>query len=112
MSSFGTEDGCYRVYMVKTRVIPRPMTLPLTEYLDLKDRRFIADWDELITVQMVKAATLLNYEELLQLASAKLASYLIERDLEGVRTLLGVESDFDAVEEGELRKEQVTEFNR
>lgn len=88
------------------------MTLPLTEYLDLKDRRFIADWDELITVQMVKAATLLNYEELLQLASAKLASYLIERDLEGVRTLLGVESDFDAVEEGELRKEQVTEFNR
>ncbi|KAL7698562.1 hypothetical protein N2W54_000384 [Lotmaria passim] len=112
MSSFGTEDGCYRVYMVKTRTIPRPMTLPLVEYLDLKDRRFIADWDELITVQMVKAATLLNYEELLQLASAKLASYLIERDLEGVRTFLGVESDFDAVDEAELKKEQVTEFNR
>lgn len=112
MSSFGTEDGCYRVYMVKTRNIPRPMTLPFIEYLDMKDRRFVADWDEVITVQMVKAATLLNYEELLQLASAKLASYLIDRDLEGVRTFLGVESDFDAVEEAELKKEQATDFNR
>lgn len=112
MSSFGTEDGCYRVYVVKTRAIPRPMTLPLVEYLDLKDRSFIADWDELMTVQMVKAATLLNYEELLQLASAKLASYLIDRDLEGVRTLLGVESDFDPLEEAELKKEQATDSMR
>ncbi|KAG5469370.1 hypothetical protein LSCM1_02587 [Leishmania martiniquensis] len=112
MSSFGSEDGCYRVYAVKTRTIPRPMTLPLVEYLDGKDRAFIADWDELITVQMVKAATLLNYEELLQLASAKLASYLIERDLEGVRTLLGVKSDFDITEDAELKKEQVVDYLR
>ncbi|KAG5469017.1 hypothetical protein LSCM4_02412 [Leishmania orientalis] len=112
MSSFGSEDGCYRVYVVKTRTIPRPMTLPLVEYLDLKDRAFIADWDELITVQMVKAATLLNYEELLQLASAKLASYLIERDLEGVRTLLGVKGDFDFAEDAELKKEQAVDYLR
>ncbi|KAG5495059.1 hypothetical protein JKF63_02112 [Porcisia hertigi] len=112
MSSFGAEDGCYHVYVVKTRPIPRPMTLPLVEYLDAKDRAFIADWDELITVQMVKAATLLNYEELLQLASAKLASYLIDRDLEGVRTLLGVRSDFDSAEDTELKKEQVVDYFR
>ncbi|KPA76673.1 hypothetical protein ABB37_07523 [Leptomonas pyrrhocoris] len=112
MSAFGAEDGRYRVYVVKTRSIPRPMTLPLVEYLDAKDRRFISDWDELTTVQMVKAATLLNYEELLQLAAAKLASYLIDRDLEGVRTFLGVDNDFDAAEEAELKKEQATEFGR
>lgn len=112
MSAFGSEDGCYRVYVVKPRTIPRPMTLPLVEYLDAKDRAFIADWDELITVQMVKAATLLNYEELLQLASAKLASYLIERDLEGVRTLLGVKGDFDLTEDAELKKEQVVDYLR
>ncbi|AYU82077.1 hypothetical protein, conserved [Leishmania donovani] len=112
MSSFGSEDGCYRVYAMKARTIPRPMTLPLVEYLDAKDRAFIADWDELITVQMVKAATLLNYEELLQLASAKLASYLIERDLEGVRTLLGVKGDFDLAEDAELKKEQVVDYLR
>ncbi|KAK7194711.1 SKP1-like protein [Novymonas esmeraldas] len=112
LSSFGTEDGCYRVYVVRTRTIPRPMTLPLVEYLDVRDRSFIADWDELLTVQMVKAATLLNYEELLHLASAKLASYLIDRDLEGVRTLLGVENDFDAVEDAELKKEQAADYIR
>lgn len=112
-SSFGTEDGCYRVYAVKTRVIPKPMVLPLVEYLDAQDRRFIADWDELITVQMVKAATLLNYEELLQLASAKLASFILERDIEGVRTLLGADNDFDPAEEVELKKEQQpTDFSR
>ncbi|CAG9580671.1 conserved hypothetical protein [Leishmania major strain Friedlin] len=112
MSSFGSEDGCYRVYVMKTRTIPRPMTLPLVEYLDAKDRAFIADWDELITVQILKAATLLNYEELLQLASAKLASYLIERDLEGVRTLLGVKGDFDLTEDAELKKEQMVDYLR
>ncbi|KPI87954.1 hypothetical protein ABL78_2945 [Leptomonas seymouri] len=112
MSSFGTEDGCYRVYLVKTRVLPRPMTLPLVEYLDAKDRHFLSDWDELITIQMVKAATLLNYEELLQLASAKLASYLMDRDLESVRTFLGVECDFDPAEEAELKKEQAMDLRR
>ncbi|CAM40648.1 conserved hypothetical protein [Leishmania braziliensis MHOM/BR/75/M2904] len=112
MSSFGTEDGCYRVYAIKTRIIPRPMTLPLVEYLDMKDRAFIADWDEFITVQMVKAATLLNYEELLQLASAKLASYLIDRDLEEVRMLLGVKGDFKPAEDAELKKERAVDCLR
>ncbi|ESL07562.1 hypothetical protein TRSC58_04746 [Trypanosoma rangeli SC58] len=87
------------------REIPRPMVLPLSEYLDPYDRCFIEDWDEATTVMMVKAATLLNYEELLCLASAKLAVYLSEKSVEGIRALLGVESDFSREEEVELKKE-------
>ncbi|KAF8291388.1 SKP1-like protein [Trypanosoma cruzi] len=87
------------------REIPRPMVLPLCEYLDPYDRRFIEDWDEATTVLMVKAATLLNYEELLCLASAKLAVYLSEKSVEGIRAFLGVESDFTQEEEAELKKE-------
>ncbi|EKF32500.1 hypothetical protein MOQ_003645 [Trypanosoma cruzi marinkellei] len=87
------------------REIPRPMVLPLSEYLDPYDRRFIEDWDEATTVFMVKAATLLNYEELLCLASAKLAVYLSEKSVEGIRAFLGVESDFTQEEEAELKKE-------
>lgn len=109
VSSFGTVEGYYRVYPVRTHEIPKPMTLPLTEYLDDADRQFIQDWDELTTVLMVKAATLLNYEDLLRLASAKLASYLCEKNVEGIRTLLGVEGNFSAAEETELKKEQVGE---
>ncbi|CBH16301.1 hypothetical protein, conserved [Trypanosoma brucei gambiense DAL972] len=85
--------------------IPRPMVLPLVDYLDSFDKRFIEDWDEITTVQMVKLATLLNYEELLNLASAKLAVYLSEKSIEGLRAFLGVENDFKAEEEAELRKE-------
>ncbi|KEG10853.1 S-phase kinase-associated protein 1 [Trypanosoma grayi] len=87
------------------REIPRPMMLPLNEYLDSFDRCFLEDWDEAITVLMVKAATLLNYEELLNLASAKLAVYLMEKSVEGLRALLGVESDFTPEEEVWLKKE-------
>ncbi|KAH9578347.1 SKP1 component [Trypanosoma melophagium] len=87
------------------REIPRPMVLPLAEYLDAYDRHFIEDWDEVTTVLMVKAATLLNYEELLNLASARLAVYLSEKSVESLRAFLGVESDFSPVEEAELMKE-------
>nr|CCC94204.1 conserved hypothetical protein [Trypanosoma congolense IL3000] len=85
--------------------IPRPMVLPLMDYLDCFDQKFIEDWDDVMTVQMVKLATLLNYEELLNLASAKLASCLLEKSVEGLRTFLGVESDFDSDEEAALNKE-------
>lgn len=106
ISGFGTgEDGCFRVYPTKAREIPRPMTLPLVDYLDGQDRQFIQHWDELTTVLMVKCATLLNYEELLTLASAKLATFLLERSTEGLRTLLSVDSDFTPQEEAELKKE-------
>ncbi|ORC90554.1 S-phase kinase-associated protein 1 [Trypanosoma theileri] len=87
------------------REIPRPMVLPLAEYLDAYDRHFIEDWDEVTTILMVKAATLLNYEELLNLASARLAVYLSEKSIESLRAFLGVESDFSPEEEAELRKE-------
>ncbi|RNF26056.1 S-phase kinase-associated protein 1 [Trypanosoma conorhini] len=87
------------------REIPRPMVLPLSEYLDPYDRRFIEDWDEATTVMMVKAATLLNYEELLCLASAKLAVYLSGKSVEGIRAFLGAEGDFTQEAEAELKKE-------
>lgn len=87
------------------RQIPRPMVLPLAEYLDHHDRCFIENWDETTTVLMVKAATLLNYEELFNLASAKLATYLSEKSVEGIRAFLGVEGDFTPEEEAELKKE-------
>lgn len=61
---------------------------------------------------MVKAATLLNYNELLQLASAKLASYLCEKNVDGIRILLGAASDFSQTEEAELKKEQVMEIQK
>lgn len=104
-------DGKYglNVYPVPMRTIPKPMTLPLTEYLDAKDRKFVAEWDEQRTILMVKAATLLRYEELLQLASAKLATFLLEKSVESVRTLLGVECDFSQDEVEQLKKEQVVE---
>lgn len=105
ISTFGVEDNLCRVYPVKTRDLPKPLVLPLNEYLDSNDRRFIADWDEKMTVWMVKAAMLLNYEELLQLASAKLASYLCEKNVHGLRTLLRVEGDFTAPEEAGMKKE-------
>lgn len=96
-----------KVYPVPMKAIPKPMVLSLNDYLDTNDRNFVADWDELRTIQMVKAATLLRYEELLQLASAKLATYLLEKNVEGIRTLLGVECDFSPEEVAQLKKEEV-----
>ncbi|KAG8343193.1 hypothetical protein TRVL_05977 [Trypanosoma vivax] len=87
------------------RDIPRPMTLPLSEYLDAFDQNFIKDWDEETTILMVKAATLFNYRELINLASARLAVYLSEKSVEGLRAFLGEEGDFDPEEELQLRKE-------
>lgn len=97
------------VYPIPMKTIPKPMTLPLVEYLDSKDRKFIQDWDEKRTILMVKAATLLRYEELLQLASARLATFLLEKNTEGIRTLLGVECDFSTDEINQLKKEEVVE---
>lgn len=98
-----------KVYPVPMKAIPKPMVLSLNDYLDTNDRNFIADWDELRTIQMVKAATLLRYEELLQLASAKLATYLLEKNVEGIRTLLGVECDFSPEEVAQLKKEETVD---
>ncbi|CCW63106.1 unnamed protein product [Phytomonas sp. EM1] len=101
----GEGKAPFTVRLVRFREIPRPMVLPLTEYLDPVDQEFIQDWDESTTVWMVKAATMLNYEALLQLASAKLASYLCYKNINGIRTLLQAESDFAPNEEAEIRKE-------
>ncbi|CAD2217755.1 S-phase kinase-associated protein 1 [Angomonas deanei] len=110
-SVFGAEGNYLRVFPIPVRDIPRPMVLPLMEYLDSKDRLFVSDWDEITTVWMVKAATFLNYELLWQLASAKLTSLLKEKGVDSIRTLFGVENaDFSPMEEAELRKEQPDEY--
>lgn len=101
----------YNVYAIPIKPIPKPMTLPLVEYLDAKDRAFIVDWDEQRTIRMVKAATLLRYEELLQLASAKLATYLMEKSTESIRTMIGVECDFTADELAQLKREEQMEYS-
>lgn len=101
------DSNQYRVnvYAVPMKTIPRPMVLPLSDYLDSKDKKFIAEWDALRTVSVVKAATFLRYEELTQLSSAKLASILLDKSVEGIRTLLGVECDFSEEELEALDKE-------
>lgn len=105
ISDFGSEDGRPRVYAHQPRPIPRPMTQPLNDYLDPQDKQFTADWDERLTVTMLKVAVLLNYEFLQRLASAKLASILNDKSVEEIRALLGVENDFSNAEEIEIRKE-------
>lgn len=100
-------NNVLKVYPVPMKAIPKPMVLPLNDYLDANDRKFIADWDEERTIVMVKAATLLRYEVLLQLASAKLATFLIEKNVNGLRAMLGVECDFTSEEIAQLRKEDV-----
>ncbi|CCW66198.1 unnamed protein product, partial [Phytomonas sp. Hart1] len=98
-------NAYYVVQRVRWREIPRPMVLPLNEYLDPVDQRFIKDWDETMTMRMIKAATMLNYAMLLELASAKLASYLCYKNIFGIRTLLHAENDFTPNEMAEIRKE-------
>eukprot|EP00796_Vickermania_ingenoplastis_P004472 gene4472-3266_t len=106
------DDGKYgiNVYPIPMRTIPKPMTLPLAEYLDSKDRKFISEWDEQLTILVVKAATLLRYDDLLQLSSAKLATFLLEKSVEGIRTLLSVECDFAPRRPAPLDVESVYRF--
>ena len=89
----------------RMRPLSKPLKGPLGSLLDQQDQNFTASWDEETTILTVKAACFLNDIELKDLASAKLAQFLIDKSIEEIRMMLGVEGDFTEEEEVALRKE-------
>jgi S-phase kinase-associated protein 1 len=90
--------------------LSRPLKGNLEDAIDAKDKEFLSDWDESITVSMVKASAFLNCPELHQLSCAKLASLLLGKSIEEIRVTLGVQNDFSPEEEAALRKEHGMEL--
>ncbi|CUG47631.1 Hypothetical protein, putative [Bodo saltans] len=97
-------------YNNKMTELARPLKGNLEDALDAKDKEFLSDWDETITVSMVKASAFLNCPELYQLSCAKLASLLMGKSIEEIRVTLGVQNDFSPEEEAALRKEHGMEL--
>ena len=89
--------------------LERPLRQPLVELLDEHDKKLISNWDPHLTIELVKAANFLNDCSLRDLASARLAQYLIEKNVDEIRAMLGLERDFTDEEEALLRKEHQME---
>lgn len=113
----GTKDSLsilqeHMTYRFNNRMkeLPRPLTAPLEDLLDEKDRELVRPWSEETTMAMVKLSFFLNDTELKDLSSAKLATFIMNKSTEEVRAMLGVVNDFTPEEEASLRKEHGMEL--
>ncbi len=96
----------YRLTNPKSaREFERPLRDKVINLVDEKDKQRLLSWDEATTILIVKAASFLNAPELLDLAAAQVASLMMEKTVEEIRVMLGVENDFTPEEEAQLRKE-------
>ena len=100
----------YRLGNSKTREIERPLRDKLINLVDEQDKARLLKWDEQTTIAVLKAASFLNAPDLMDLASAQVASLMMEKSIEEIRVMLGVENDFTPEEEAQLRKEHGLEL--
>ena len=84
--------------------IPKPLNGPLEKILDEIDTAFVKDFTPTTTIDLVNAANFLNYPALRDLVSAKLASIMMSMTVEENRAMLGIQQDFSAQHEAQLRK--------
>jgi S-phase kinase-associated protein 1 len=87
------------------RELERPLTAKVSTLLDEKDKERLLSWDEATVIAIVKAASFLNATDLLDLASAQVASLMMDKSIEEIRVMLGMENDFTPEEEAQLRAE-------
>ena len=102
----------YRLGNNKTREIERPLRDKLINLVDEQDKVRLMKWNEQTTIHILKAASFLNAPDLMDLASAQIASLMMEKSIEEIRVMLGVENDFTPEEEAQLRKEHGLEMSQ
>ena len=102
----------YRLGNNQTREIERPLRDKLINLVDEQDKVRLMKWNEQTTIHILKAASFLNAPDLMDLASAQIASLMMEKSIEEIRVMLGVENDFTPEEEAQLRKEHGLEMSQ
>lgn len=99
--------GRYMTYRKnnKARELERPLRQPLVEVLDEQDKQLIQSWDEQVTLEVLKAANFFLMQDLRDLAAARVAQYLVDKNVGEIRAMFGLDCDFTPEEEAMLKKE-------
>ena len=99
-----------RRWRCRPRQIERPLAQPFSKCVDSLDLELSAPWGVGLTLDVLAAANFLNYADLREVASARVASFMADMSVEGIRAMLGVQKDFTDEEERELRTKHGVPF--